>query len=117
MWKITLLNCLAPKLRVRERLDAHSRNWFTDGYRTSTPGTTTCQSDTDCEGYEICQSGYCAGIPRQFDNYGTFIGGEYQQFLDLERNPYPSSYGVLNQSATPYETFHRHNFQNDYSYA
>lgn len=63
MWKVCILNSVAPKLQPqREKLTFEIANWYTDGYRTSAPGTNLCQVNTDCEGDEICQGGFCAYI-------------------------------------------------------
>jgi len=46
----------------KENLDARTRRFITDGYRTSVPGTTNCRSDNECEIGEICQAGYCHSL-------------------------------------------------------
>jgi len=82
MYSFCVLNSIIPKLKPStENLDAHSRNWYTDGYRTSTPSTNTCHQDSDCEGNEICQSGYCAGLHRTYSTYGLYYGNEYKRFI------------------------------------
>jgi len=71
MYKLCILNSVIPKLQPQpEQLIAITRNWFTDGYRAAAPGTHLCQTDTDCEHHERCQSGYCAGLHRTFGSRG-----------------------------------------------
>lgn len=82
----------------REYLNAYTRNWYTDGYRTSAPGTNTCREDSDCEGNEACQSGFCAGIRRKYSLYGLYFGNEYQRFLGGE-TPYDTSVGTYNPTS------------------
>ena len=82
MLRLCVLNSVAPKLRpTTEGLDSRRRHWFSDGYRTSTPGTTTCRETTDCERNEICQSGYCTGIKRIYGTHGLYYGNEYRDML------------------------------------
>ena len=73
MLRLCILNSIMPKIQSPpENLVSKKRNWFSDGYRVSAPGTSTCRSDTDCEINEICQSGYCSGLKRPFGTFGIF---------------------------------------------
>ncbi len=88
MLRLTVLNSITPKLQVNtEPLDAHTRNWFSDGYRVSAPGTNMCRQDSDCEGSEICQAGYCAGIHRKYSTHGLYYGNEYKKLAGIESHP------------------------------
>lgn len=99
MYKLCVLTSIAPKLRpTRENLNAKTRNWFSDGYRTSVPGTSTCQVDTDCEAGEICQGGYCTGLRRSFDIHGTFKPDNYKDILTDNSSlasPQPTQSGFI----------------------
>ena len=82
MLRLCVLNSVSPKLRpATEGLNANTRNWFSDGYRTSVPDTNICRQDSDCEGSEICQSGYCAGIHRKYSTHGLYYGNEYKNLI------------------------------------
>ena len=108
MYKLVVLNNIAPKLRSkRESIDAHIRNWYTSGYRTGAPGTNTCRGDTDCEPGEICQSGYCAGLHRKYDTHGLFYGAEYADLLSDQ-----NSIGYLQHG----DFYRPHDFFYDYSF-
>lgn len=50
--------------KFKENLDARTRQYVTDGYRTSISGTSVCNHDSHCEINEICQAGYCQKIKR-----------------------------------------------------
>lgn len=77
MYRLCLLNSIVPKIKpVSERLNAKTKNWYSDGYRASYPGTAICETNEDCEAGEICQAGYCAGLHRRFAVQGTFIGSD-----------------------------------------
>ena len=96
MYKICVLNSVAPKLKCREeKLVALARNWFSDGYRTSAPGTETCQVDSDCEKYERCQAGFCAGLPLRYDLIGVYssIPDSGDRITHTERHNYDHDYG------------------------
>lgn len=112
MLRLTVLNCIAPKLRPNtEPLDAHARNWFTDGYRVSAPSTNTCRQDSDCEGSEICQAGYCAGIHRKYSTHGLYYGNEYKNLAGLESNAL--SYLEHGNYYRPHDFFYEYAFEQD----
>ena len=125
MLRLCALNSIAPKLRPsNEGLIAYTRNWFSDGYRTSAPGTNVCRQDSDCEGSEICKAGYCAGLQRKYSTYGLYYGDEYKNVLANDYDPHnlPSgNIGIINR---PIAHAHRHkdtystdiNFNYDNSY-
>jgi len=83
MLQLTLLNSIAPKLRLNrsEPLDARYISWFTDGYRASAPGTNVCRQNTDCEVDEICQGGYCTGLNRIAQLHGLYYGDLHTNLL------------------------------------
>ena len=101
MLRLCVLNSVAPKLRPsNEGLIAYTRNWFTDGYRTSAPGTNVCRQDSDCENNEICKAGYCAGLQRKYSTYGLYYGDDYKIALNG-----PTGLGMVNR---PIAHAHRH---------
>ena len=112
MLRLTVLNSIAPKLQPKtEPLDAHTRNWFSDGYRVSAPGTNVCREDSDCEGSEICQSGYCAGIHRKYSTHGLYYGNEYKNLAAIESNAL--SYLEHGDHYRPHDFFYNYAFGGD----
>ena len=69
MLKICLLNSVAPKLQPASEKLAIIRNWYSDGYRTSVPGTSVCTVTDECENGESCQSGRCTSISSDYEKY------------------------------------------------
>lgn len=124
MLQLALLNSIAPKLRfIRfEGLDAHIRNWFTDGYRASMPGTAMCKTNTDCEADEICQSGYCTGLQRKTNVQGIYYGEDERNLLQ-STTPYSqlqlqTNEFRFNENGSPFShpPIQTHAYKRDYEY-
>ncbi len=104
MLRLCVLNSVVPKLRPKnEKLDARTRNWFSDGYRAAAPGTSTCRTDSDCEFSEICQGGYCAGIHLNYGTYGLYSDTEYRSILAKD---HPYGFLMHSQQYMPYHHFY-----------
>ena len=128
MLQLTLLNSIAPKLRFEktEGLSAKIRNWFSDGYRVSVPGTATCRSTSECEKDEICQSGYCTGLGHRYSTFGEYYGDEHsaiiQQYNSTSFQPISNGYNIdyishLTKSFQPDpDNLYTHNYEHDYDY-